>query len=82
MIFLKEKLMSKKVSFIVSNYATKGLLDKFINNLLSAWENCEIIIVDNDSPDQSADYIEDNFSKETRVILIRNKNNGLAAGYN
>jgi len=82
MIFLKEKLMSKKVSFIVSNYATKGLLDKFVNNLLSAWENCEIIIVDNDSPDQSADYIEDHFSKETRVILIRNKNNGLAAGYN
>ncbi|GIW69604.1 MAG: hypothetical protein KatS3mg101_0351 [Patescibacteria group bacterium] len=38
---------------IIVNYATKGLIEKNISNLLESYENCEIIFVDNDSPDGS-----------------------------
>ena len=72
----------KKISFIIVNYATKGLLEKNISNLLSIWENSEVIFIDNDSPDGSADFVEEKFGKDPRVILIRNQNNGLSAGYN
>ena len=72
----------KKLSFIIVNYATKGLIEKNITNLLDAWENSEIIFVDNDSPDDSADFVEEKFGKDSRVILIRSQNNGLSAGYN
>lgn len=71
-----------KLSFIIVNYATKGLLEKNITNLLESWDNCEIIFVDSDSPDGSADFVEERFGDETRVILIRSKNKGLSAGYN
>ena len=72
----------KKLSFIIVNYATKGLLEKNISNLLGVWENCEVIFVDNDSPDGSADFVEMRFGDDSRVILIRSQNNGLSAGYN
>ena len=72
----------KKISFIIVNYATKGLLEKNISNLLSIWENSEIIFLDNDSPDGSANFVEERFGKDPRVILIRSQNNGLSAGYN
>jgi len=71
-----------KISFIVVNYATKGLLEKNITNLLNNWDNAEIILVDNDSPDGSADFVEEKFGKEKKLTLIKSKNNGLSAGFN
>jgi GT2 family glycosyltransferase len=73
---------NKKLSFIIVNFATKGLVEKNVKNLLEAWDNCEIIIVDSDSPDGSADLVEELFDSNPRVTLIRNKNNGLSAGNN
>jgi len=64
----------KKLSFIIVNYATKGLIEKNITNLLNSWSNCEVIFVDSDSPDGSADYVEKRFGKDPRVILIRSQN--------
>ncbi|KKS07512.1 MAG: hypothetical protein UU59_C0006G0044 [candidate division WWE3 bacterium GW2011_GWE1_41_27] len=72
----------KKISIILLNYCTKGLIEKNINNLLEAYENCEIIFVDNDSPDGSAEFVEEKFGNNPKVTLIKTKNNGLAAGYN
>lgn len=72
----------KKLSIIISNYCTKGLIEKNINNLLDNWENCEIIFVDNDSPDGSADFVEEKFGNNPKVTLIKTENNGLAAAYN
>gem|GEM_PF-334723 len=72
----------KKISMIIVNYATKGLIEKNISNLLESYENCEIIFVDNDSPDGSADLVQEKFGSNKKVTLIKTKNNGLAAGYN
>lgn len=72
----------KKISFIIVNYATKGLLEKNISNLLESWDNCEVIFIDNDSPDGSSYFVEEKFGKDPRVTLIKSQNNGLSAGYN
>lgn len=72
----------KKISFITVNYATKVLIEKFINNLLQVYENCEIIFVDNASPDGSADLVENLFGSNPKITLIKTQNNGLAAGCN
>lgn len=79
---INKKTKDIKISFITVNYATKSLLEKNINNILENWNNAEIIMIDNDSPDGSADFIEEKFGKEKKVTLIRSKNNGLSAGFN
>jgi len=71
-----------KISFIIVNYSTKTLLEQCINNLLNVTLDHEIIVVDNNSPDGSADHIKKVFSDNKRVHLIKNQNNGLACGYN
>ncbi len=67
---------------IILNHCTRGLIEKNILNLLKAYENCEVIFVDNDSPDGSADLVKEKFGNNPKVTLIRTGNNGLAAGYN
>ncbi len=69
-----------KLSFIIVNYRTKDLLEKCVTNLLNVYENKEIIVVDNDSKDGSAEMIKETFGK--KVILIEAENNGISAGYN
>ncbi len=75
-------MYDKKISFIIVNFATKGLIEKNINNLLEAWDNCEIVFVDSDSPDGSADLVQKLFGDNPKVTLIRSGNNGLSAGNN
>lgn len=72
----------KKISIIIVNYCTKDLVEKNLSNLLNSYENCEIMFIDNNSPDGSADLVQEKFGNDPRVILIRTQNNGLAAGYN
>lgn len=77
-----ELMEQKKLSFIIVNYATKGLVEKNISNLLEAWQNSQVIFVDNDSPDGSADLVREIFSLDPRVVLRPVDNKGLSAGYN
>lgn len=72
----------KKISVIIVNYCTKGLLEKNLSNILNSYSNCEVIFIDSDSPDGSADFVEKGFGKNPRFILIRNRNEGLSSGYN
>jgi len=72
----------KKISIILLNYCTKSLIEKNISNLLNAYENCEIIFVDSGSSDGSADLVQEKYGTNSKVTLIRSKNNGIASGYN
>jgi GT2 family glycosyltransferase len=72
----------RKLSVIILNYCTKGLIEKNISNIKDACEDCEIIFVDNDSPDGSADFVKQKYGDDPNIILIQANNNGLAAGYN
>ncbi|MCS7150857.1 MAG: glycosyltransferase family 2 protein [Endomicrobia bacterium] len=70
------------VSIIIVNYNSKELLKESISSLLKYTRNVkyEIIVVDNNSTDGSAEMIEENFPQ---VILIKSeKNLGLFAGRN
>ena len=69
------------LSLIIVNFNTKDILKDCLKNLSKALSSIdsEIIVVDNDSSDGSADMVEKSFPK---VILIKSKNDGLAAGSN
>ena len=69
----------KKISVIIVNYNTKDVLRDCLNNLNGVYENMEVIVVDNDSPDLSAQMVENEFKW---VKLIKCKNLGLAVGSN
>jgi len=70
------------VSIIIVSWNTKDLLRKCIQSIYNETKKYtfEIIVVDNDSPDKSADMVAEEFPE---VILIANKDNkGFAAGNN
>ena len=69
------------VSIVVINYNGKHLLDRCLSSVKnSAYSNSEIIMVDNDSEDDSADYVSKKFPS---VIVERNAINlGYAGGCN
>lgn len=73
--------MTKMVSVIIVNWNGEKYIKKCIESLLNVkYENLEIIVIDNDSKDNSIKIIEENFSD--KVTLIRNENVGYAGGAN
>ena len=74
----------KKVSAIIINYRTKDILRDCILNLEGQYDNFELIVIDNDSPDGSAEMMKKEFPKDKYpwVTLIEAPNNGLAASSN
>lgn len=71
-----------KISVIIVNYATKGLIKECLDNLLKSYEDIQILFVDNDSPDGSSQYVKDNYHNNPRVHLIECPNNGQPYAYN
>lgn len=69
------------ISIIVTNYNGKEFLEAFLNSVFSqTYKNIEVIIVDNNSIDESIKFIEKKFPK---VKIIKNKENyGYAKGNN
>ncbi|MFH1648833.1 MAG: glycosyltransferase [Patescibacteria group bacterium] len=74
--------MANKISVIIVNYCTKGLIQKCIDNLLESYSDIEVLFIDNDSPDGSADEVKRLYSKNPRVTLIECPNNGQPYAYN
>lgn len=74
----------KKVSAIIVNYNTRDILRDCIKNLDNKYPNFELILIDNDSPDGSAEMVKEEFPKEKYpwLKLIEAPNNGLAASSN
>ena len=74
----------KKVLIIILNYGTYDLTINLIRNIKSRlnYENYSIMVIDNCSPNESADILKQN-SKELQYIFFANdKNTGYAAGNN
>ena len=70
-----------KVSIVILNYNTAGLLEKLVPFALKTnYSNFEVVVADNASTDESCAVIEKHFPS---VRLIRlDKNHGFAQGYN
>lgn len=68
--------MAKKISVVIPNYNGKKLLEKNLPQVLKTCPNCEIVIVDDASTDESVDFVKKNFKT---VKLIEQKiNRGFA----
>lgn len=66
-----------KVSVIVPIYNAIKVLDKTINNILNqTYRNIEIILVDNNSTDDSFQYIKNLQEKDNRVVAISETKQG------
>lgn len=73
--------MQKKVSVAIVNWNGEKYLYKCIKSLFEQkYSNIEVILIDNDSTDNSVKIVEENFGH--KVKIIRNKNTGYAGGAN
>lgn len=68
------------VAIVILNYNGKGYLEKFLPSVTSYSNDCEIIIADNSSTDDSISFLKSTYPS-LRLIHIPN-NKGYSAGYN
>lgn len=76
--------MTKLVSIITPSYKSERFISQTIESVLAqTYQNWEMIIVDDMSPDNSNDIIEQYIQKDTRIKLIKlDKNSGPAVARN
>jgi len=72
--------MEKKISVVIPNYNGSHLLEKNLPQVIKNCPNCQIIVVDDASTDDSADFLHKNF-KQIKVIQLKN-NQGFAKAAN
>lgn len=64
------------VSVVIATYNMGQYISQAIDSvLLQTWQNIEVIIVDDGSSDSTPDVMK-NYSQDSRVIYIRNENQG------
>ena len=69
-----------KIGIVILNYNGVDLLKKFLPSVINNSEKHQIYVIDNNSNDNSVDFVEKNFKE---IIIIRNEENyGFAKGYN
>lgn len=71
------------ISLVIINYNNKSYLKRCINSIFNqTYKNLEIIFIDNESKDDSYDYMKEEYPNED-ILLIRNEvNNGYAGAAN
>lgn len=79
--------MPPKVSIIVPVYKVEPFLEKCAWSIINqTYHNLEIILVDDGSPDQCPQICDELVQKDSRIIVIHQKNKGLPkarrSGYN
>lgn len=79
--FLKNSNSKIMISFIIPTYKRKEILSICIDSILmQSYKNYEIIIIDDNSPDDTESYIKNKY-KENKFIYIKNEQNQ-GPGYN
>ena len=69
-----------KTAIVIINYNGLNLIKKFIPSIITNCSNYNIYVIDNNSTDDSVNYIKNNFSN---INIISNSSNlGYAGGYN
>lgn len=80
---MKEKQVRPKVSIIVPIYNTAKYLDRCILSILNqTLKEIEIILVDDESPDDAPVMCEEYAKKDKRIKVIHKKNGGLGLARN
>lgn len=77
------KIDSELISIIVPVYNVEKYLRKCLNSIITqTYENLEIICIDDGSPDNSIDILNEFIKKDKRIKIIRQKNQGLSGARN
>lgn len=64
----------KKVSIVVPVYKSEAFLPKLIDSVLGqSYTNFELILVDDESPDNSGKICDDYAQKDKRILVIHKK---------
>lgn len=73
----------EKVSAIVAIYKSEKFLPKLIESIISqSWENLEILLVNDGSPDNSGSICDEYAEKDERIRVIHKKNGGACEARN
>lgn len=71
------------LSFVVPIYGVEKYLDKCVQSLLSQdYNNFEIVLVDDESPDNCPEMCDEYASKYQNIQVVHRKNGGLSAARN
>ncbi len=74
--------MAEKSLIIIPTYNEKENIQKLIPELLGMYENLDVLIVDDNSPDKTGDIVEDMGKTDTRIHLLRRERKmGLGTAY-
>lgn len=75
--------MEKKISIIIPVYNAEKFLKRCLESVINqTYKNLEIICVDDGSKDNSSKIIEKIAKKDNRIILIKQKNQGVSIARN
>lgn len=75
--------MTPKISIIVPVYNTEKYLNQCIKSILcQTYQNIEIILVDDESPDNCGRVCDDYAKIDDRIIVIHQKNTGVSGARN
>lgn len=72
--------MNKKVAVVILNWNGKELLKKYLQSVVDNSHQAEVVVVDNNSTDDSIKFLQDNYP--TVRLIILDKNYGFTGGYN
>ena len=73
----------KKISVIVPVYKVEAVLKKCLDSIITqTYENLEIILVHDGSPDSSGEICDEYAKKDKRVKVIHQSNGGLSDARN
>ena len=83
MVWMKNKVKSPKISIIVPIYNVEAHLAACLDSLTSqSLKDIEIICIDDGATDDSAKILKQYASKDSRIIVVRQKNTGLSGARN
>lgn len=74
-----------KFCFVILHYKavndTIECIESILNNI--AYKNIKVLVVDNNSPDKSGEFLRDKYKNlESVIVLLNDKNDGFATGNN
>ncbi|MGA0154823.1 MAG: glycosyltransferase family 2 protein [Flavobacteriaceae bacterium] len=71
----------KELAVVILNYNGQELLERFLPSVIDYSADAQIYIIDNQSEDQSVDWIKKHYSTQIKCVVL-DKNYGFAEGYN
>lgn len=73
-------MLRNKVAVVILNWNGKTFLEKFLPVVLKFSDDAQIIVADNQSSDDSVEFLKNNFPQVS--VIINPSNDGFAQGYN